>query len=49
MAGDTFDMTRYAKAFYTEGLMDNGEELGWTISFDYVDGERAIITFTKTD
>ncbi|MBR4800738.1 MAG: Ig-like domain-containing protein [Clostridia bacterium] len=48
VTGDTFDMTRYAKAFYNEGLMDSGEELGWEISFDYVDGERAIITFTKT-
>ena len=49
VTGDTFDMTRYAKAFYNEGLMDSGEELGWAISFDYVDAERAIITFTRTN
>ena len=48
VTGDTFDMTRYKKAFYNEGLMDSGEELGWTITFEYVDDERAIITFTKT-
>ena len=49
VTGDVFTMERYAGAFYNPGLLDSGLELGWEIHFDYVDGERAIITFTKTE
>ena len=42
-------MEQYAKAFYNEGKMDTGLDLGFEIHFDYVDSERAIITFTKTN
>ena len=40
-------MERYAGAFYNPGLLDSGLELGWAIHFDYVDSDRAIITFTR--
>ena len=47
VTGDTFTMERYAGAFYNPGLLDSGLELGWAIHFDYVDSDRAIITFTR--
>ena len=47
VTGDTFTMSDYKNAFVNPGLLDSGEELNWKITFDLVNEDRAVITFTK--
>jgi hypothetical protein len=43
--GDTFSMSKYSKYFPNGSKLDNGKNLGYTISFDTVSASKARITF----
>ena len=48
VAGDQFDMTKYARSFVERGRLNSGHELGWSFSVDAISEEGATITVTKT-